>query len=388
MNQSLTPSSRTSRVAVLRANALGDYMFCIPALEAIKHAWPDAELVYLGNAWHRDFLAGRPGPVDRVEVIPRCNGIPHESDRVVNAEAVNAFFERMRAERFDIAFQMHGGGGNSNPFMRKLGARTTAGMTAEDAEPLDINIPYVLYRNEVLRNLEIVSTAGANPVSVNPAITVTGNDQEELGDAMSLSRSRQPFAVLHPGASDVRRRWPAEKVAAVADALAARNMDVYLTGVDAEADLCEEVASLAKTAPVNACGKLSLNALTALLSRAAIVVSNDTGPLHLARALGTRTVGTYWIGNVINSGLITGCGHRICMSWTTACPRCGIDCIRHDAHLPFDGCDHAVSFLGSIAVSNVLEAVDAALKERVTEGRPVGVSKRQRLSHAASAQHA
>lgn len=387
MNQSLKTSRPVSRVAVLRANALGDYIFCIPALEAIKRAWPEAELVYLGNAWHRDFLAGRPGPVDRVEVVPRHNGIPHESDYVSDPWAAEAFFERMRAERFDIAFQMHGGGGNSNPFIRKLGAQTTAGMTADDAEPLDINIPYVLYRNEVLRNLEIVTAAGAQPGSVDPVMTVTKNDQEELDDAMSSRRIRQPFAVLHPGASDVRRRWPAEKVAAVADALAARGIDVYLTGVNAEDRLCEDVAGVAKSVPVNTCGKLSLNALTALLSQAALVVSNDTGPLHLARALGTRTVGTYWVGNAINSGLISGYGHRICMSWTTACPRCGLDCIRHDAHVPFDGCGHAVSFLDSIAVSDVLEEVDAVLTEGVAEQRRFSTRKRHIMLGASSARH-
>lgn len=387
MNQSLKTSRPVSRVAVLRANALGDYIFCIPALEAIKRAWPDAELVYLGNAWHRDFLAGRPGPVDRVEVVPRYNGIPHESDHISDPGVVDAFFERMRAERFDIAFQMHGGGGNSNPFVRKLGARKTAGMTADGAEPLDINIPHVFYRNEVLRNLEIVTAAGAQPGSVDPVMTVTVNDQKELDAAIPMSRICRPFAVLHPGASDVRRRWSAEKVAAVADALAARGVGVYLTGIDAETGLCEDVAGIAKSVPVNTCGKLSSNALTALLSQAALVVSNDTGPLHLARALGTRTVGTYWVGNAINSGLISCYGHRICMSWTTSCPRCGLDCIRHDARVPFDGCDHAVSFLDSIAVSDVLDEVDAVLTDGVMEQQRCSTRKRHTMLDASSAKH-
>src|SRR3954453_6431877 len=58
------------RIAVLRANALGDFILTLPAFEALAAAYPEAEIVLLGRAWHRQFLAGRPGPIDRVIAIP------------------------------------------------------------------------------------------------------------------------------------------------------------------------------------------------------------------------------------------------------------------------------------------------------------------------------
>jgi len=359
MSAAVKMPATVSRIAVLRANALGDYIFCIPALEALKHAWPDAELVYLGNAWHRDFIAGRPGPVDRVVTIPEYKGIPHGNDDGGDSHAVNQFFARMRAESFDLAFQMHGGGGHSNPFVRRLRARLSIGMQAENAPPLDVNIPYVPYHNEVLRYIEIAKVAGADPVTVEPHLAVTARDHHELHAA--LPDLRHPYVVLHPGASDARRRWSTARMAVIADMLAANGLHVYVTGVKEEEDICESLVGHARSTPTSVCARLSLSAMTALLAQAELVVSNDTGPLHLARALGTRTVGTYWVGNTINAGLVSCRGNRICMSWTTTCPQCGMDCIRHDAHVPRNGCDHAVSFLDSIAVEEVWSQVEALL---------------------------
>src|SRR3954471_4027331 len=63
------------RIAVLRCNALGDYLMATPALAALRRTFPHAELTLLGGAWHAEFLARRPGPVDRVLVVPRVPGL-------------------------------------------------------------------------------------------------------------------------------------------------------------------------------------------------------------------------------------------------------------------------------------------------------------------------
>src|SRR5438309_10264707 len=101
------PDPSVTKIAVLRANAIGDLIFALPALDALRAAYPAAEIVLLGTAWHARFLAGRPGPVDRVVELPPGaldGGSP-------DAEFVAA----MRAERFDLALQLHGGGRTSNP---------------------------------------------------------------------------------------------------------------------------------------------------------------------------------------------------------------------------------------------------------------------------------
>ncbi|MDP9006148.1 MAG: glycosyltransferase family 9 protein, partial [Actinomycetota bacterium] len=109
------------RIAVLRANALGDLMFALPALDAVRAAYPEAEVVLLGRAWHRDLLDGRPGPVDRTVVVPPFEGSLAADQQRALEEVLDAVAE----EGIDLALQLHGGGRNSNPVVSRLGARVT-----------------------------------------------------------------------------------------------------------------------------------------------------------------------------------------------------------------------------------------------------------------------
>ena len=72
------------KIAVLRANGLGDFIFALPALEALRVAYPEAEIVLLGKKWHANFLANRPGPVDRVIVVPVSKGVNEEPGLMEN----------------------------------------------------------------------------------------------------------------------------------------------------------------------------------------------------------------------------------------------------------------------------------------------------------------
>lgn len=354
------------KIAVLRANAIGDFVFVLPALAAVKQHFPNAELVYLGKAWHRDFLEGRPGPVDRVIEVPICDGIPHESDRAGNPQAVAGFFSRMQAERFDIAFQMHGGGGNSNTFVANLGARISVGFQAKGAPPLDINLPYLRWMPEVLRYLELVSLVGISRWDVTPRLSVTERDDRALNN--TLPNRCGPLVLLHPGATDPRRRWSPARFAQTGDAISKEGFDIIVTGSADERMLAGSVVNSMRDAAVNLAGELSLNALLALLSRAVLVVSNDTGPLHLARAVGTPTVGIYWVGNAMTYGPLTAKDNRLCISWQTNCPRCGRNDTRGNQRMRSNDCDHAGSFVDAVTPDEVIARAHELLGTRSAVG--------------------
>ncbi len=338
---------KVRKIAVLRANGLGDFVFALPALDALRATYPEAEIVYLGKAWHKTFLEGRPGPVDRVVVIPPCGGVGEAENFKVDEAALDAFFEEMRGEHFDLAFQLHGGGRYSNPFTCRLGARLTAGLKAPNAVPLDRWIPYTYFQREVLRYLEAVSLVGAAPVRLEPRLVVTTSDLQEATAAMP--DADRPIAVLHPGASDPQRRWPAEKFAAVGDALVEAGVQVVVTGTGDESTLVEAVVASMRLASQNLCGRLSLGGLAGLLSRSAVTVSNDSGPLHLAAAVGAATVGIFWCFNHINAAPFTRARHRPQISWRLDCPACG-------AVRPYQHCDHHDSFVAIVPVEDVTNA--------------------------------
>jgi len=329
-------------------------MHALPALQALRAAYARAEIVLLGQAWHKRLLDGRPGPIDRVVVVPPYNGVSEpeplarETVAAPPPSQVDDFFDSMARERLDLAIQLHGGGRHSNPFVLRLGAGITAGLKTPDAAPLDRWVPYVYFQPEVLRYLEAVSLVGARPDVLQPQLAVTEADlAEALGVVPDTGR---PLVAIHPGAGDRMRRWPPEKFAAVGDALSAMGAQVVVTGGRQDERALVDAVVEQMRAPAQAVwGRLSLGGLAGLLSRCRVVVAGDSGPLHLASAVGAATVGIYWCGNLITAGLPTRARHRPVVSWTLNCPSCG----SHTIHAP---CDHSVSLVEDVSAEEVIAA--------------------------------
>lgn len=341
------------RLAVLRANGLGDFIFILPALEALRATYPRAEIVLLARPWHQAFLSQRPTPVDRVVVVPPYGGVSAEPGERMDQGEVTRFFQTMRQEGFDLACQFHGGGHFSNPFVTELGARVSIGLRDTDAPPLDRWIPYRYFQTEYYRYLEVAELAGAREESAEPHLAVTGRDRAEA--ARAWPGSTHGLALLHPGARDPGRRWPPEKFALVGDALVRSGLRVALTGMNEEQEITARVAEAMREPCANLCGRLSLGGLTALLAASRVVVANDTGPLHLAHAVGARTVGLYWCFNLLTAAPLSRQRHAPLVSWQLRCPVCGCD--RSHAH-----CEHSASFISAIPAEEVIAAAQGLLK--------------------------
>ena len=344
------------RIAVLRSNGIGDFVVAVPALAALRAAYPEAEITYMGTSWHPELLEGRPGPWDRVVVVPRYPGVRDDDEASRDTAEVKDFLAQQREERYDLAIQLHGGGGNSNPFVTAFGARVTAGSRDVGAPPLDRWVPYVYYQHEVLRFLEVVGLVGAAPVQLEPRIEVTPADRAAAAEA--LDGSGGPLVAIHPGASDPRRRWPAESFAAVAQELAVRGARVAVVGHGEDDEKAAATIRASAAAPVlDLVGRLSMSAMVGVLERCRVVLGNDSGPRHLAGAVGTATVGVYWCGNLINAGPLTRARHRVGVSFRTSCPVCGADQGR-------GRCPHDPSFVADVPVEEVLSAALDLFEER------------------------
>lgn len=132
-------------------------------------------------------------------------------------------------------------------------------------------------------NLAMAEALGIPATTHRMLVEVVGYDLE--------GPSRTPLVLLHPGASRVEKCWPVEKWAAVARALAERHGCTFaLTGGSGESGLCEEFAKALPGKAKNLAGKLGLRELAKLQKKAALFLSGDTGPYHLALAVGCPTV--------------------------------------------------------------------------------------------------
>ncbi|MFP3461802.1 glycosyltransferase family 9 protein [Arthrobacter globiformis] len=353
--------SDVASIAVLRGGGLGDLMYALPAVAALKAAYPEASVTLLCTPVQAELLSQTAGPADETVILPFAEGVrPGPEDH----HELERFFAAMRARNFDLAVQLHGGGRYSNPFLLRLGARHTVGTRTPDAAPLERTVPYVYYQHEPLRALEVAGFAGAPPRELEArlrALPEFGQQAEQdlaLGNGPGYGRT----LVIHPGATDPRRRWPAERFAAVARRAADDGFRVFVVGDSSEKELAETVVELAvehdpelRPAVGSLAGNLSLGELAALLAGSAVVVANDSGPRHLAQALGAPTVGIYWAGNAINAAPLGRSRHRVRLGWVTRCPVCGVDVTQVGWTAP--RCPHDESTVKAVEPSEVYEDV-------------------------------
>ncbi|WP_263771749.1 glycosyltransferase family 9 protein [Propionivibrio soli] len=333
------------KIAILRPSAVGDFVFALPALHALRLSFPAAEIVYIGQQWHADFLTGRPVPVDRVVVLPPYPGIGLPANAEVD-EAGREFIERMRTEAFDIAIQAYGGGHHSNGLIREFNARLVVGLCADGAPELDRTMHLGALQNRRLQLMELAALAGATAFEIGEELEVTDVDREAAECVLPMERDER-LVIVQPGASDPRRRWPAERFAMVADALAAAGARVAINGTASEAALVRQVIKAMKQPAVDLSGRTPLPALCGLLERAALLVSNDTGPLHLGVAIGTPSVGIYWFTNLIESQPLRQSIHRAALSLRLHCPVCGVENVH-------ERCEHDESFVSDVDEREVL----------------------------------
>jgi len=349
------------RIVVLRGGGLGDFVFAMPALSAVRARFPGARIEVIGEPWLAGFLEGRPGPVDAVTAIPASIRRGLASGVYEQESELNTFVAEVAREPIDIAVQIHGGGRHSNPFIRRLNARLAVGLRTDDAAELDRWVPYDYYHSEVLRDLEAVGLVGARPVDIEPRVVVTEADRAEARAA--LAGIEGPFAILHPGATDARRRWPTHSFALVGDRLAEAGAAVVIVGTSGERGLVDDVEASMTRPARGLVGHVSVGGLAGLLEGASVVVANDSGPVHLAAAVGTATVGIYWCGNLINAGPLTRSRHRPQLAWRITCPVCGVDCTS-------DQCDHRESFVADVPAGAVAAAALGLFRRDRSEVSP------------------
>ncbi|NII52406.1 glycosyltransferase family 9 protein [Frigoribacterium endophyticum] len=389
------PFPDVRRIAVLRGGGLGDLVFALPAIAALRAAYPGASVTLLGSPVHRALLAGRPDVVDEVDVLPVVPGVGDASGTEVDEAATERFVERHRARGYDLAVQVHGGGRNSNPFLLRLGARHTIGTRTSDAVPLERTIPYVYYQHEVLRALEVVALAGAAPAG-GAVLTPTPAELERGAELLGRSGAGgdgRPVVALHPGASDPRRRWSPDRFGHLAARLSHHGVRAVVVGEGEDVALADRIVAVARARePRRAslvgslAGQLSLSDLVGVLASVDAFVGNDSGPRHVAEAVGTATSSVFWFGNVINAGALGRTRHRVAMAYTTACPVCGADITQ--VGWTAERCEHDVSVVDSVTVDevweNTREVLDGVLADR---GERVGRDLDERDHDVAGRRH-
>lgn len=289
----LRPTLR--KVAIVRALHIGDLLMAVPAWRALRHVLPHAEITLIGLPWAREFVQRFSKYIDRWVEFP---GYPGMLEVDVDPARTEAFLLDAQRYGYDLAIQMHGDGSTSNYFTAQLGAKHTAGYHREGrpGPELSFSLPYPDGVREVLKHLQLMEFLGAEPQGTHLEFPLSDMDYAEVARIPELKgvldSARQDALIgIHPGARPPARRWPPERFAAVADELArCFGARIVVMAGPGEESLADEVRQRMGARAIDVAGRLSIGGLAALLSKLDLVIANDSGPAHLAEAVGTKSI--------------------------------------------------------------------------------------------------
>ncbi|HYO64430.1 MAG TPA: glycosyltransferase family 9 protein [Pyrinomonadaceae bacterium] len=282
------------RVLVVRLRSVGDTVLATPALHALRRFLPDARVHMLLEDWVAPVLEGSTD-VDRVITVAR-------NDTGARLRVAR----ELRRERYDVAFNLHGGS-TSTLLARASGAKRRVGYASyrysfllTDAAPH----PSALWRQEKTHSAEqqlgLVGWAGV-PVSDRPPTRLAVVERAAESVARKLTkaglRGDEPFALMHPAAAFESKTWATENFARVAEELARRGLPTVAVAAPNEAGVLGALASTSR-ARVVGFSDLTLPELNALASRARLFVGNDSGVAHVAAAFRVPSVVVFGSSNV------------------------------------------------------------------------------------------
>ncbi|HEX5159983.1 MAG TPA: lipopolysaccharide heptosyltransferase II [Ktedonobacterales bacterium] len=287
-------SSSVRRILVVRVDLLGDTVLTTPAIAALRRGYPKAQIDILVQESTASVLAGER---DIAHVITYNPQVLRQKGGWRSALQL---LVRLRRARYDIAVSVSGD--ISSILTRLSGARRTVGYGGE-AYPYMLTDPvagrrYAVAQHETRYVLALAEAAGGilEEEYARPRLHVLPKERQEMTAMLRLARARfgrtGPIVAMHAGARNGQaKRWPTRHFAALADQLA-EELDalVVVTGAPNEAPLAREIARTARYPLLNISGKTTLPQLIAILAESDVLVTGDSGPMHIACAVETPVV--------------------------------------------------------------------------------------------------
>jgi len=277
---SLEPLPPTARIAILRFSAVGDVVLTSGAVSALKRALPRSTLLFVTKAALQPLVAHHPDVDDVLSLAPN--------------EGTASLRRRLAASFPDAILDLHGKA--RGLLLRSLVPRRRRVLWTKRplAQELAVRLLRRPYRAEMhiaaRYHLAVEQLVGRN-LERAPLSLGLDPDAVQAIDARLTQRGlgARPLVGLAPGAMWPTKRWPLERFVALAERIVAAGADLVVTGSAAERTW---TAAIARAVPAahDLAGALTLGELAALVARCAAFVANDSGPMHMARALRIPTL--------------------------------------------------------------------------------------------------
>ncbi|MEM4240124.1 MAG: glycosyltransferase family 9 protein [Candidatus Woesearchaeota archaeon] len=288
------PQIRPQRICIFKIGAIGDVLVSTPMVHALRQRYPKARIDYWTGQWSAGALEGNKD-LDNVVAFDDATFFKKRVDLVIGLA------RRIASQRYDTMFILdkHWSLGT---FGRLCNVPVRIGFD-RDGEGFahTAAVPFGKTRHESDYYLDLAYLAGAKKVK-NPKIELwlSAQDKKFASDFFRKNRLAPkktigivPGGAKNPGQNAVVKRWPVERFAEIAKALAGKGWQILLIGRSpGDDDVLPAMLSAVPNA-ANAIGSFTIRQSAALLQKCRLVICNDSGPMHMAAAVGTPTVSIF-----------------------------------------------------------------------------------------------
>jgi heptosyltransferase-1 len=285
--------STRKNILIIKPSSLGDIVMALPALSALRKSFPDAKISWFIRPEFAPLLKNHPHLTETIIFDRKYLGRAWFSPRAM--AALLSLIWRLNRSKFDIVIDLQG-------LFRTASLSWLSGCKKRFGMADAGELGYIFYTHKVAQDkgcihlvdyyLKIVRDAGASKTDVQfllPTDPAAVDVVKRLLETNGISPNS--YAVFVPTSAQSDKCWPVERFAALADRVSKQfHLSIIATGAASEKDAIERLKNLASVSIANFAGATSLNELVALLNNAKLVVSNDTGPGHIAAALGVPVV--------------------------------------------------------------------------------------------------
>ncbi|MEJ2689423.1 MAG: lipopolysaccharide heptosyltransferase I [Deltaproteobacteria bacterium] len=327
-------------ILIVKTSAIGDVTHTLPALNALRHNFPDAHIAWMVEEAAAGIILGHPA-IDRLLISRRKSWLRNlKRQKKKTLREILAFVKELRDTRYDLLLDFQGLL-KSSMFIalcradRKIGFGR--GMEHAEMSYLFLNErvpPVSMEIHAVDRELGLLRAIGITTGNVDYALPLSPYDHQQadaLLDELEMNPAH-PLVVINPMTTWPTKYWHKRGFAEVADRLRLAGNQVVFTGGRDDAGAIAQIQAEMQQPVASVAGRVTLKTLAALFSRAAVVISTDTGPMHIAAAAGTPVValfgptapwrtGPYGKGHLIirTACACSPCYKKSCALGTTAC---------------------------------------------------------------------
>ena len=354
--------SSARSIVLIRPDHLGDLLFTTPAIRLLRQAFPQARIAYLVGPWSKAVIENNPN-IDEIALCPFAGFTRQKKQSIFEPYVVLLqYAKQLRQEDFDLAIVLRFDHWWGALLAYLAGIPRRVGYDIAEVRPFLTDIvPYLPDRHEVEQNLGLVEQVAGrrSQVAGRPLEFYLTAEDEGFAEGYLAGHGVEDGDLLigiHPGAGAPVKLWKNAAWAQAADTLAQRyGAKIVLTGSVEESPLCRAIAEQMTTKPIVAAGETSLGELAAIMARCQLVLGVDSGPLHLAVAMGTPTVHLFGPVDSRAFGPWGDPAHHIVVTSEMDC----IPCNRLD-YAPAELHQHPC--VRNITVEQVLEAVQRLIE--------------------------